>query len=310
MTRALASTTPRPRSPRCCAATPANQLAGRYPGRLAGTIGDAALSSPNSLVIIIGHTPAQLAGAPGSVPVTSIATTVPGTLRCPGEPQGPGLHAARRGNRVERHRPHPVGRGAGHADPGADLHRHRDPAVGRPPRAAVRGDAPGRRDPQAGLPARRRGIDGGRGPGGSGRLRDLLPAAYPGRGHPVLRRAVLPRPAVAQPAGHPRGRDRRARGRRRSGPAGAAPGAHLPARRRPPDDAEAAPGLAGAAAAGRPRRARLLRRPRWPAIRGRGDSGARCPGSCSSSSAWSSRARGSPWSWPGSWPGGPAAPAR
>ena len=58
--------------------TPANQLAGRYPGRLAGTIGDAALSSPDSLVIIIGHTPAQLAGTQGSVQVTSIATTVPG----------------------------------------------------------------------------------------------------------------------------------------------------------------------------------------------------------------------------------------
>ncbi len=58
--------------------TPANQQADRYPGRLAGTIGDAALSSPDSLVIIIGHTPAQLAGTQGSVQVTSIATTVPG----------------------------------------------------------------------------------------------------------------------------------------------------------------------------------------------------------------------------------------
>ncbi|MDX6344856.1 MAG: hypothetical protein QOH87_4994, partial [Trebonia sp.] len=58
--------------------TPADQLADRYPGRLAGTIGDAALSSPDSLVIVIGRTPAQLAGTPGSVQVTSIATTVPG----------------------------------------------------------------------------------------------------------------------------------------------------------------------------------------------------------------------------------------
>ena len=45
--------------------TPADQLADRYPGRLAGTIGDAALPSPNSLVIIIGRTPAQLADTPG-----------------------------------------------------------------------------------------------------------------------------------------------------------------------------------------------------------------------------------------------------
>jgi hypothetical protein len=63
--------------------TPANQLADRYPGRLAGTIGDAALSSPNSLVIIIGRTPAQLAGTPNSVQVTSIATAVPGNFGHP-----------------------------------------------------------------------------------------------------------------------------------------------------------------------------------------------------------------------------------
>ena len=55
--------------------TPADQLAGRYPGRLAGTIGDAALPSPDSLVIIIGRTPAQLAHTPNSVQVTSISTT-------------------------------------------------------------------------------------------------------------------------------------------------------------------------------------------------------------------------------------------
>ena len=68
--------------------TPANQLADRYPGRLAGTIGDAALSSPDSLVIIVGHTPAQLAHAPGSVPVTSIATTVPGHFDAQVNPRG------------------------------------------------------------------------------------------------------------------------------------------------------------------------------------------------------------------------------
>ena len=46
--------------------TPANQLADRYPGRLAGVIGDAGLPSPDSLVIIIGHTPAQLAHTPAA----------------------------------------------------------------------------------------------------------------------------------------------------------------------------------------------------------------------------------------------------
>jgi hypothetical protein len=67
--------------------TPADQLAGRYPGRLAGTIGDAALPSPGSLVIIIGRTPAQLAHTPNSVQVTSVSTTLPGNpagLSCSG----------------------------------------------------------------------------------------------------------------------------------------------------------------------------------------------------------------------------------
>ena len=40
--------------------TPASELADRYPGHLAGTIGDAALPSPDSLVIVVGRTPAQL----------------------------------------------------------------------------------------------------------------------------------------------------------------------------------------------------------------------------------------------------------
>jgi hypothetical protein len=60
-------------------ATPADQLADRYPGHLVGIIGDAALPSPGSLVIIIGHTPAQLAQTPNSVRVTSIAGAGPGS---------------------------------------------------------------------------------------------------------------------------------------------------------------------------------------------------------------------------------------
>jgi hypothetical protein len=59
---------------------PAGQLADRYPGHLAGIIGGAALPSPNSLVIVVGRTPAQLATAVGSVRVTAIATAVPGNL--------------------------------------------------------------------------------------------------------------------------------------------------------------------------------------------------------------------------------------
>ena len=65
-------------------ATPANQLADRYPGQLAGVIGGAALPSPNSLVIVVGRTPAQLARARNSVQVTSIARAMPGFQKMPG----------------------------------------------------------------------------------------------------------------------------------------------------------------------------------------------------------------------------------
>ena len=65
-------------------ATPANQLADRYPGHLAGMIGDAALPSPNSLVIVVGRTPAQLARTRNSVQVTSIAEAMPGVQKMPG----------------------------------------------------------------------------------------------------------------------------------------------------------------------------------------------------------------------------------
>jgi hypothetical protein len=64
--------------------TPAGQLADRYPGHLAGTIGDAALPSPNSLVIIVGRTPVQLAQTPDSVQVTSITKAMPITKAGPG----------------------------------------------------------------------------------------------------------------------------------------------------------------------------------------------------------------------------------
>ncbi len=77
MTRALGQYYASPALAALLRSTPADQLAGRYPGRLAGTIGDAALPSPSSLVIIVGHTPAQLADTPHSVQVTSIAAAAP-----------------------------------------------------------------------------------------------------------------------------------------------------------------------------------------------------------------------------------------
>jgi hypothetical protein len=59
--------------------TPAAQLADRYPGRLVGTIGSAALPSPNSMIIIIGRTAAGLSHEKGVQHVTAISTMVPST---------------------------------------------------------------------------------------------------------------------------------------------------------------------------------------------------------------------------------------
>lgn len=56
---------------------PADQLADRYPGRAAGTIGSEALPSPDSLIIVSGYTPGELADQPGATKVTGIGTTVP-----------------------------------------------------------------------------------------------------------------------------------------------------------------------------------------------------------------------------------------
>jgi len=56
---------------------PANQLADRYPGHLAGTIGNAALPAPNSLLIVVGHTAAQLAVTPGAVRASAISRFAP-----------------------------------------------------------------------------------------------------------------------------------------------------------------------------------------------------------------------------------------
>jgi hypothetical protein len=48
------------------------QLADRFPGRVVATVGDAALRSPDSLVVFVGHDPAQLRGQPGVEEVRSI----------------------------------------------------------------------------------------------------------------------------------------------------------------------------------------------------------------------------------------------
>ena len=51
---------------------PADELRDRYPGRLVGTIGSAGLPSPNSLIIVIGHSVAQLSKQPAAIEIGAI----------------------------------------------------------------------------------------------------------------------------------------------------------------------------------------------------------------------------------------------
>jgi hypothetical protein len=61
---------------------PADQLRDRFPGRQIGTIGEAALPSPNSLIIVIGHTARQLSQAPGAIEVGGIQRTPASCYAC------------------------------------------------------------------------------------------------------------------------------------------------------------------------------------------------------------------------------------
>ena len=72
-------------------AAPAAELADRYPRHQAGLIGQAGLPSPDSLVIVVGHSAAQMAHLPGAAEVTSFNTTPPGSNA--GVNQGDGLGA-------------------------------------------------------------------------------------------------------------------------------------------------------------------------------------------------------------------------
>ncbi|MGW9029995.1 FtsX-like permease family protein [Streptomyces sp. NPDC055722] len=57
--------------------TPAAELADRYPGHQVGTVGKVALPGPDSLVVVIGHSPDQLAKQHDATRVTSITTVTP-----------------------------------------------------------------------------------------------------------------------------------------------------------------------------------------------------------------------------------------
>lgn len=67
---------------RLLAAAPAEELAARFPGRLAGTVGPAALPAPDSLVAVVGYAPGDLSVRPGAALVSRFPATAPAT--CPG----------------------------------------------------------------------------------------------------------------------------------------------------------------------------------------------------------------------------------
>ncbi|MBU2663614.1 ABC transporter permease [Actinoplanes bogorensis] len=56
----------------------ANPLSARYPGRAVGTIGDAALPSPDTLMLFVGRPAAEVAELPRAVPLTSLDDSAPG----------------------------------------------------------------------------------------------------------------------------------------------------------------------------------------------------------------------------------------
>jgi len=53
---------------------PADELGDRFSAQQAGLLGDAALSGPDELAIVVGYSPSQLAALPGTVEVSRIAT--------------------------------------------------------------------------------------------------------------------------------------------------------------------------------------------------------------------------------------------
>lgn len=61
---------------------PANELRNRFPGRQIGIIGEAALPSPNSLIIVVGHTSSELSKEPGAFEVSAIQHSAANCYLC------------------------------------------------------------------------------------------------------------------------------------------------------------------------------------------------------------------------------------
>ena len=62
---------------RLLATVPAAELGDRFPGRLAGVLGDEALPSPDSLLVVVGRTPAEVAPVDGARQITRIVAVSP-----------------------------------------------------------------------------------------------------------------------------------------------------------------------------------------------------------------------------------------
>jgi hypothetical protein len=71
---------------------PAAELGRRFPAHQVGTIGNAALPAPGSLLIIVGHTPAELAHQLAATKVTSIETVAPSSCHGPDCSVGVGIN--------------------------------------------------------------------------------------------------------------------------------------------------------------------------------------------------------------------------
>ncbi len=62
---------------RLLADRPAGVLGDRFPGHQVGTIGPSALPSPDTLLVVVGHTADEMSGLPGAQKVDHIAATAP-----------------------------------------------------------------------------------------------------------------------------------------------------------------------------------------------------------------------------------------
>ncbi|MGW2374062.1 FtsX-like permease family protein [Kitasatospora sp. NPDC001683] len=73
--------------------SPAVELGDRFPGRLAGTLGDDALPSPDTLALVVGRTADEVKALPRAHTVTSLATAMPDD--CEQDCYGGGVHGDR-----------------------------------------------------------------------------------------------------------------------------------------------------------------------------------------------------------------------